>query len=60
MVNENGKAVFVITATFEVEADANIDRSKIVAKFNSVFANAGITSLKTINVAPKHQAAKAA
>ena len=59
-VNANGKAVFVITATFEVEADANIDRSKIVAKFNSVFASAGITSLKTINVAPKNQAAKAA
>jgi hypothetical protein len=56
----NGKATFVITATFEVEADANIDTSKIVNKFNSVFANAGITSLKTINVAHKTNLAKAA
>ena len=42
--------IFMVTATFQVEAKASIPKERISAKLKSMIESAGITSLKSIEV----------
>lgn len=48
--DEDGKITHVIYARFEVPAPVGIDPQRIVSKIKSLIENAGITSLKSIEV----------
>lgn len=50
VITEDGKRIFVVTATFEVKAKSDTSHEKITSKLQSMIESAGITSLKSIEV----------
>lgn len=50
VITEDGKRIFVVTATFEVKAKSDTSYEKITSKLQSMIESAGITSLKSIEV----------